>query len=80
MSEKHRAEKGNDMSTTAPFRTSVQMHDHVDDAFRAQYARDGFAVLAHALTESEVDALNAETVLICRNTPLPGMDLAEESF
>lgn len=67
------------MSTTAPFRASVQLHEQVDDAFRAQYERDGFAVLAHALSGAEVDALNVETVQICRNTPLPGVDLTEES-
>ena len=67
------------MSSVSPFRASVKMHDQVDDAFRAQYERDGFAVLSHALSESEVDALNAEVVQICRSTPLPGVDLALES-
>jgi Phytanoyl-CoA dioxygenase (PhyH) len=66
------------MPTIAPFR--VRMHDRVDDAFREQYDRDGFAVLSRALSGEEVDALNAEAVQICRNTPLSGgIDLVEAS-
>jgi len=63
-----------------PFRASVPMHDRVDDEFRAQYERDGFAVLSSALTAAEVEALNAEAVQICRHTPLPnGAVLTEAS-
>ena len=68
------------MSTTAPFRASVRLHDQVDAAFSEQYARDGYAVLAQALIPEEVDALNTEAIQICRGTPLEnGEDLAAMS-
>src|SRR6478736_3556640 len=58
--------EGKNMTNIAPFRASVKMHDHVDEDFRAQYERDGFAVLSAALTPTEVAALNADAVQICR--------------
>ena len=44
----------------------VALHDEVDEAFRAAYARDGFAVLRDALDPAEVAAVNAEAVALCR--------------
>jgi len=68
------------VSISTPLRPPVPLHEQVDEAFRAQYERDGFAVLAQALSPEEVDALNADAVQICRSTPLsPALDLSDES-
>ena len=52
--------------STATSSASLTLHDRVDDAFVAQYARDGFAILRGALSLAEVDAVNAEALRICR--------------
>ena len=55
--------------TESPSRSTrprVFLHDRVDDAFVEQYRRDGFAVLAGALSPADLDAIRAETVRLVR--------------
>lgn len=45
---------------------AVVLHDEVNDAFIAQFQRDGYAVLRNALSTEEVAAINTEAIRICR--------------
>ena len=51
---------------TIAVQAPLVMHDSIDEAFVAQYARDGFAVLRGALTPAEVAEVNSEALRICR--------------
>jgi ectoine hydroxylase-related dioxygenase (phytanoyl-CoA dioxygenase family) len=53
-------------TTTSSTTSRVRLHEQVDADFIEQYRRDGFAVLAGALSRHEVDAINAEALRICR--------------
>jgi len=53
-------------TTTATTPSGVTMHETADEAFVAQYKRDGFAILRAALSPADLDELRAETVRLVR--------------
>lgn len=82
------------MTATAPATSSalattpagIPLHETADEAFVAQYRRDGFAILRQALSPAELDELRAETVRLVRgelgaiggNTPVVGPQDSDE--
>jgi len=57
---------------------AVTLHDSADDAFVAQFKRDGFAVLRNAFSPTEVAAINHQALKICRGD-LGAVDTAVQS-
>ena len=51
---------------TTAVHAPLVMHEAVDEAFVAQYARDGYAILRGALAAAEVAEVNSEALRICR--------------
>lgn len=61
----------------------LELFREIDDAFSAHVAEHGFAVLADALDPSEVAAVNAETLRLCRGdltTIARGQGAADDSM
>jgi phytanoyl-CoA hydroxylase len=54
------------VTTEAPAKPAVTLHETVSDAFIEQVRNDGYAVLAGALSAAEVAGINAEAARLCR--------------